>query len=253
MILKYNWDMKQVAVGGVIWSYREMLGIGTPIVIMHGWGRSGLEWEGVARELGEKTGRRVINLDLPGFGGTSIPADVTSIDDYAELVSKFLGYLKIKKVDIVGHSLGGRVGIVLSAKYGNLVEKLVLIDPAGVKPRSWKRLVVRSIAKLFGWVPKTLRRQLGQTVMDEDYKNSPKLRNLYRAVVGKELSNYLPKITCPTWVIWGERDKILPVKLVDVYKKLLPDPKVRIIWEAGHDPHLSHERELERALEEIWM
>ena len=89
--------------------------------------------------------------------------------------------------------------------------------------------------------------------MDEDFRNSPTTGDLYRAVVKHDLRSALPQIKCQTWVIWGEKDKVLPLKLVDVYKKLLTSPIVRIIWGAGHDPHLSHPIVLKRVLEEaLW-
>jgi pimeloyl-ACP methyl ester carboxylesterase len=91
-------------------------------------------------------------------------------------------------------------------------------------------------------------------MMDEDYRNTPALRELYRAIVAEDLRKYLPKIACPTWVIWGEKDPILPLTLTDIYKKLLPYPIVRVIWGAGHDPHLSHYLVLLRVLEEaVWI
>ena len=88
--------------------------------------------------------------------------------------------------------------------------------------------------------------------MDEDYRNSPALRELYRAVVARDLRIYLPKITVPTWVIWGEKDPLLPLKLTDLYKKLLPHPIVRVISEAGHYTLLTHPRQLTILLEEAW-
>ncbi len=240
--------MTQVAVGSQIWNYQEVgSGEGTPILILHGWGRSGNEWIQMAKELR----RKVYLLDLPGFGGSSLPK-VKSIFEYSELVGQFCKYMKISKVILVGHSLGGRVGIVLASQYLSLVEKLILIDPAGVKPKSMKRILLRGVAKMVAWVPSHVRRRLGESVMDEDYRHSPALRDLYRAVVGKDLREYLPKIQCLTWVIWGERDPLLPLALTDLYKKLLPYPTIRVIWEAGHDPHLTHPRELMRLLEEVW-
>jgi len=89
--------------------------------------------------------------------------------------------------------------------------------------------------------------------MDEDFRNSPTTGDLYKAVVKHDLRSALSQIKCQTWVIWGEKDKVLPLKLVDVYKKLLTYPIVRIIWGAGHDPHLSHPIVLKRVLEEaLW-
>jgi len=255
--------MTQVAVQGQIWNYEEIRDglhgrpqalsaqAGSPLLVLHGWGRSGNEWIEMAKELSACSGRKAYVVDLPGFGGSSLPK-VKDIYEYTELVVKFCEYLSIDKVILVGHSLGGRVGIVLGAKHSKLVEQLVLIDPAGVKPNSIKRTIFKTIAIFFAWIPPSLRAKIVARVMDEDYRNSPTTRELYKAIVKDDLRICLPHIKCKTWVIWGEKDKILPLVLVDIYKKLLPYPVVRVIWEAGHDPHLSHPQKLLRVLEELW-
>lgn len=247
--------MTQIAVGNQIWNYEE-IGTGvararhaSPLLVLHGWGRSGAEWVSMARELSAWSGRKVYVLDLPGFGGSTLP-EVRDIFEYSELVDKFCEYMKIEKVVLIGHSLGGRVGIVLTSKSPALVEKLILIDPAGVKPKSIKRMIFKAVAIIFNWVPQGIRGKVSERVMDEDYRNSPTLRDLYKAVVRDDLKYYLPKIKRKTWVIWGEKDKILPLSLSDSYKKLLPYPIVRVIWGAGHDPHLSHSLVLKRVIEE---
>lgn len=241
--------MTQIAVDSQIWNYVEIGGgKGIPLLILHGWGRTGNEWVQLANDLE----CRAYILDLPGFGGSSLPL-VKDIFAYTELVRDFCKYMGIPKVVLVGHSLGGRVGIVLASKYPEIVEKLILIDPAGVKPRSLKRVLLKLAAKLFAWVPRSLRVKIMGGMMDEDYRNTPTKRELYRAVVKYDLREYLTQIKRKTWVIWGEKDKVLPLNLIDTYKKLLPYPIVRIIWGAGHDPHLSHYLVLKRVLEEaVW-
>lgn len=245
--------MTQVAVKQQIWNYVEIgSGRANPIVIMHGWGRSGNEWLQLASELSNSVGSKVYVLDLPGFGGSSLPK-VTTIAEYSELVLELMNYLKIKRASLIGHSLGGRMAVYLAASYPDRVEKVVLINPAAVKPPSIKRELLKLGSKVLGLVPVNWRRKMAHGLMDEDYRNSPGLRDLYRAVVATDLRNILTKIKAQTSVIWGERDPILPIKLTKIYAALLPYPKVKIIWEAGHDPHLIHHDELKRALEEVWI
>ncbi len=86
--------------------------------------------------------------------------------------------------------------------------------------------------------------------MDEDYRNSPTLRELYRAVVGTDLQKYLSKIQAKTTVVWGEYDPILPLSLTKIYGKLLPHSTTRVVWGAGHDPHLTHYEQTLRILQE---
>ncbi len=243
--------MTQVAVGSQIWNYTEIKGGhgGSPLLILHGWGRSGNEWIRMAQDLSKWSGRKVFVLDLPGFGGSSLPK-VANIFEYSELVKDFCQYLEIDKVILLGHSLGGRVGIVLGSTYKDLVEKLILIDPAGVKPQSIKRVVLMGLAKLFSWVPSSLRTRIVGGMMDEDYRNSPTLRELYRAIVKTDLLKYLPKIEAETTIVWGEKDPILPLPLTKIYSKKVRHSRVRVVWGAGHDPHLSHYEQTLRILQE---
>lgn len=242
--------MTQVAVKNQIWNYQEIgSGKKTPMLILHGWGRNGNEWIKMAEDLFSWSRRPVYVLDLPGFGGSSLP-QVKTVLEYSQLVVGFCKYLEIDKAILIGHSLGGRVGIVLSAKYPDLVEKLILVDPAGVKPRSLKRVVLKVLAKLFAWVPPSLRARVVGGVMDEDYRNSPALRDLYRAVVGVDLRKYLPLIRQRTTVVWGENDPILPLSLTKTYRTLLPDNQIRVIWGAGHDPHLTKHEQTRVILQE---
>ncbi len=245
--------MAQVAVDKIVFNYVEY-GDGklTPVLFLHGWGRSGTEWYQMASDLSALCGRKIYVVDLPGFGGSSLPK-VNDIFEYSELMYKYCKYMGISKVMIIGHSLGGRVGLVLASKYPLFVEKLILIDPAGVKQKSIKRSIMSLVSKMFAFVPRTIRSKIVSGFMDEDFRNSPTTGDLYKAVVKDDLRSNLPIIKCKTWVIWGEKDIVLPIKLVDVYKKLLPYPIVRIIWGAGHDPHLSHPIVLTRVLEEaLW-
>lgn len=242
--------MTQIAVRNQIWHYEEVgSGKGTPLLILHGWGRSGNEWIRMARVLSERSGRKAYMLDLPGFGGSTTPR-VKDIFEYGQLVAGFCEYLGIEKVIVLGHSLGGRVGIVLASNTPAQVEKLILIDPAGVKPRSIKRVILKLVAKLFSWVPPTIRAKMAYGVMDSDYQNSPALRELYRAVVSSDLRQYLPRIKVETMVVWGEHDPVLPLSLTKVYIKLLKHSRRRLVWGAGHDPHLTHYEQTLRILQE---
>lgn len=247
----YNELMKQVAVEGAIWSYEELPGKGVSIVILHGWGRRKEEWMELGQYLHSRTGRTILIPDLPGFGGSGM-VTVQDIYEYTALLVKWLRYLGLERVSFVGHSLGGRMAVAMGARYPGLVENLVMIAPAAVKPVTLRRLILRPLRYLVKLLPRFVREAVGLIVSDVDGRDI-KRRELYKAVVKYDLRHELPKVKSPTLVIWGERDPILPLKLLGIYKKLLPDVRTRVVWEAGHDPHLTHFRELSRMVEEIWI
>lgn len=82
-----------------------------------------------------KKTRQVILLDFPGHGQSGEPQTPWAVEDFAGLVAELLGRLGVAGCDMLGHSFGGRVAIVLAAKRPQLVKKLVLVDAAGILPR----------------------------------------------------------------------------------------------------------------------
>lgn len=144
------------------------------------------------------------------------------------------------------------MGVVLGARYHALVENLILIAPAAVKPMTMRRILLHPLRIISSLIPSIIRESVSRSVSDVDGQNI-KLRELYKAVVKYDLTNELAKIKASTLVIWGERDPVLPLSLLSIYKKYLQNASVRVVWEAGHDPHLSHFRDLSRIVEEIWI
>ncbi len=112
-------------------AYRDQ-GKGKPILLLHGFGASSYTWRHVEPAL-LTSGYRVVTLDLKGFGLSDKPFDEDySIFDQAALVSQFIDYLGLKKLSVVGHSLGGGVALVLALDKNpakrERIARLVLID-----------------------------------------------------------------------------------------------------------------------------
>lgn len=112
------------------------------IVLMHGWGCNHSTLASVEK-VAAGCGYRVVNIDFPGFGQSEEPSGVWGVEEYTRMVEKFISALGIESPTLLGHSFGGRVGILYSSR--NKVDKLILVDAAGVKPRRslkyyWKRL-----------------------------------------------------------------------------------------------------------------
>jgi len=242
----------QVAVGGNVFSYERFGdGKGKKVLILHGWGRSKEEWLPIARQLALGGKKTVYVLDLPGFGGSTLPSKLRDIGEYAGIVAGFCQYLREDELVIVGHSLGGRVGIIMSSEKPALeVQKLVLMDPAGIKDFSVKRLSLQLLSKLFAFVPEEIRRKVVRVAMDEDYQQAGEKQNLYRAVVGRDLTKSLAHITCPVVLMWGDEDSIVSFKQIKVYRRKVKDLLVRVIWGAGHDPHLTNQEAVMQVLRE---
>ena len=222
------------------------------LLILPGWGRSMAEWLPVAKSLSDKY--KVIVLDLPGFGATALPKENAGVFEYAEFVSRFLAKLRIGKCIILGHSFGGRPAIILASQ-GKLVEKLVLVDSGGVEGKSWYAMTMRILRLLFSPVlavlPSLARNRISSLVGSEDYKNSGQMRKIFVRIVNQDLRHLLPKIDVPTFIIWGDKDQVLPVSQAKIFKNGINDSKIRIVWGAGHDPHLQKPEQFIAILKDI--
>ncbi len=113
--------------------YYEVYGQGPPILLLHGWGGNVNSLRPVFNHL--TASYRVYALDLPGFGRSTPPSSAWGTYDYAHLVAQFCSNLEIKSAHLIGHSFGGRVAINLCFYFPHLVNKLILVDSAGIKPR----------------------------------------------------------------------------------------------------------------------
>ena len=233
----------QVVVANILLNY-QILGNkrGRPILILHGWGRTLNEWVPVGKKLSEKY--RVILLDLPGFGGSSLPPKKKfDIYSYQKVVKKFIKKLGIKNVTLMGHSFGGKIGIVLTAK-SNLVNRLILVNSSGVESKSLMIRVFNSLTSnmkpLIQILPEGMQGKIISAIASQDYLESGKLRESFIQTVNQDVSAEARRINCPTMIVWGENDKEVPVSSAKKLDKLIQRSVLRIIWNSGHNPHLTH-------------
>jgi pimeloyl-ACP methyl ester carboxylesterase len=108
-------------------------GSGEPLVLIHGIATDRRIWEFVVPELARS--RRVVTLDLPGFGQSAPAGEDFDLERVAGRIARGLAGRGLRgPVDLVGHSLGGGVAITLAAMRPRLVRRLILVAPAGLRP-----------------------------------------------------------------------------------------------------------------------
>jgi len=238
----------QIVVDGILTHYEVVGDKPDTMLILHGWMRSLNEWMPVARQLSDRY--RVVLLDLPGFGKTQKPEKDFSIYDYAEFVEHFLKKLEIRHVTFLGHSFGGRIGIILASKT-NIVNDLILVDAAGVEKRTLFakiKIAFFKLAKLF--LTETMTNKLRDRLGSRDYKSAGALRSIFVKVVNEDLSYLLPNISAPTLLIWGNKDSEVAEWKTRRMKKLIPKSHLRVVWGSDHSPHLEKPAELMDILKE---
>ena len=221
----------------------EDTGTGQAVVLLHGWGSSLDAYNLMARAL---EGRyRVVRLDFPGFGGSESLPEPWSLEDYQNATAEFLGQLDLRQPVLVGHSCGGRV--ILRMCGNGLVKpsKIILIDSSGIRPKPTLRGRIRTAgfktAKWFlthgPWkkaAAPTLER-VRAYFGSADYNAAPPvLRQTLVRVVNEDLKEYLPRLSCPTLLIWGEKDTATPLSDAKTMERMIPDAGLCVIRGAGH-------------------
>jgi pimeloyl-ACP methyl ester carboxylesterase len=232
----------QIVVDNILTNY-EIVGDQKkkPLLILHGWQRSSDEWLPIAKNL-EKAYQSIL-LDLPGFGKTTKPTSDFSVYDYAKFVEHFLDKLGLKKITFLGHSLGARIGIILSSNT-NIIEKLVLISPAGIEKKTIFdkiKICFFKAGKIF--LPKNITERLKQRIGSADYKNASEMRSIFLKIVNEDLSYLLPKINIPTLLIWGDKDTEVPMWKIRHMKQAIQNSRIKVIWGAGHFLHVNNRKE----------
>lgn len=232
--------------------FTRIKGTGTPFLILHGWGASSDSWLKVQEILARNF--RVFVLDLPGFGKSGLPLRPWDVQDYMEFVLDFLEVHNIKHCYLLGHSFGGRISIKLSAQFPDSVIKLILIDSAGTRPAKsnfFKRILssTASFASIFSFLPgfQLFRRFFYRFIIrSTDYlKVMGVMKETFLKVISEDLTFYLEKIKSGTMIIWGEKDKITPIKDGRFIHSKIPNSKL-IILSCGHSPHLEIPEDLSK-------
>lgn len=194
---------------------------GQSIVLLHGWGQN----IDMMKPIGDrfKNDFDIIIFDLPGFGSSSEPPKFFSCFDYVELLHQALMELGVDNPIIVGHSFGGKLGLIYASKYS--VKKLVCLASPFCKEIQKVTMKVRLLKfmkkipivnKLEGFVKK----HMGST----DYRNaSGVMRDILVGHVNLDITEDVKKIKCPTLLIWGTSDEAVSIERAYQLEKLIKD------------------------------
>jgi pimeloyl-ACP methyl ester carboxylesterase len=208
------------------------------IIILHGWGHSASLWSGLQSQL-QNLGYNVIVPDLPGFGSRINRAVDFGVGDYAGwFVQEFGDLISDEKIVLIGHSLGGRIGIELAQENPLWLEKLILIGTPGIYEPSVKTKIIKKLSFL-KQIPVLSKLASGVNTEYEQAK-ATNLKETYQNVVSHDQKSILCKIQCPTVLVWGSDDVTVPVSVAKKMNQLIFGSKLTLIPHSGHSPHLDN-------------
>lgn len=222
----------QVNIKDILVNYK-VSGVGPPIIFLHGWGRNLNDFDKVTKQIDDDF--TVYQLDLPGFGQTFLAKSLT-IEEYADIIHEFSLSLAINNPILIGHSFGGRIAMMYAAKYK--LDKLVLIASPGIKPRFnlLKYLKIKTY-KLF----KIMKIKLNTGSIDYKNANNNLKETLVKAI-NFDLTEYAKKIDIPTLLIYGEKDKQVPLYIGCKLNKFIKNSALITIPKCGHFPYVEKYR-----------
>ncbi len=231
----------------------KVAGSGPCILILHGWESSSDRWQKVGEFLVQNN-FLVIIPDLPGFGKSSPPPIPWTVSDYLELVVRFVEKLYAKNdisghFFLLGHSFGGRIAIKFGAVYPKKISGLILCSAGGIISKKSARVKFfyfsAKVGKIFFSLPVLRRiqnfvRKILYRLSDaRDYlRASPLMKETMKKIISENLIPYLSKIKISTLIIWGTKDKILPLGDARIIKEKIQNSTLEIIPNIGHAPNL---------------
>ncbi len=223
------------------------------LLLLHGWGCSSQLMANVQNEM--QSTMHVVSLDFPGHGQSSPPPEPWGVPEFAEMTAQVIARLDLAPCDIVAHSFGGRVAILLAAERPELVRGLVLTGAAGIrKPASGRQSARQTLYKalrgmmnvaeklrVFGTLPERGREALVQRFGSPDYRVlDPEMRKTFVKVVSLDLTDRLSEIKAPTLLFWGAQDTQTPLFMGKLMEEKIPDAGLVVEEDAGHFAYLEH-------------
>jgi pimeloyl-ACP methyl ester carboxylesterase len=234
-------------------------GRGPCVVLVHGFGSSLATWKDVIPALAED--HDVVALDLPGFGLSDQPADL-SVEDLPRAVVGMMDRLSIGRAALVGNSLGGATVALVAGWWPDRVSALVLVDAAGFnlaptdRPRlvEWtmgpagallarlpgKRVVVEAALRQVFHDPRLVTPERVAEYLQGAMRpgSFASVRSLGESLRGRAsvVKEALAHVTAPTLVVWGADDRWIPLVDADRFVAAIPGARKVVIPDCGHVP-----------------
>jgi pimeloyl-ACP methyl ester carboxylesterase len=231
----------------------------SPIVLLHGFGSSLHAWDGWAAALRDR--RRVVRLDLPGFGLTGpSPDNLYGLERDMRVTLAVLDRLGIARVVIGGNSLGGAVAWRMALGAPARVDKLILVDAGGYPQHATSIPIGMRLLRLPGlpWVmqhtlPKSLVAQGFRNLFGDPDRVTPEMiersfeltsrEGNRRALVDRTrqrtpntLYERIPELKLPTLIIWGGRDRLIPPDDAERFHREIAGSVLVMFDDLGHAP-----------------
>ena len=237
---------------------------GEVFLLVHGYGGSSYTWHHWLPALARRG--RVLQVDLKGFGGAPKPDDGRYTPaDLAELLFEFILEQDLRRINLVGHSLGGGLSLLTALRLVDAGEtrlvRLVLIAAPAYRqklpplvPLSRTPRLSQTLARVVG-IERIVSYVLRTIVFDTSAITKEQIRaysvglesegglraamDVGRTILPDDLdaiARRYPEIEIPTLLLWGDRDRVIPLRIAHRLAEDLPRARIHVIEECGHIP-----------------
>ena len=240
---------EEVTIGTIKTTYL-LCGTGEPVIFLHGAGAGAITWYPSIHAISKNF--QVIAPDIVGYGESDKPDAPYNRPYFSKWLKDFLKELKIAKAHIVGLSQGGAIALQFAIDNPEMVDKLVLVDSAGLGAKVsfwpligtiWMNSFPSSMANRFNSryiLHKPINRDPNHSsysIAVLKYKGGKNAFKQGRGTAVSKISEELLKqIENKTLIIWGKDDKLFSVKYGETATKIIPNAKLHVIQDAGHLP-----------------
>jgi 2-hydroxy-6-oxonona-2,4-dienedioate hydrolase len=244
-------EEKSVVVFGQKIHYVEAGNDGPTLILLHGLGADSSIWAANLATLSEKT--HVFAIDQIGFGRSDKPLLDYRITTFTDFLYGFMQALKIPRATLVGHSVGGWVAADFAVQHHDMIDKLVLVDSAGVTPKEWKggRTPVnlnpasltdtRKTLEFLFYDKAIITDQLVQQLFERRLRNGDGY-TVTRVLEGMGFDAWptkrLAAVKAATLLIWGREDALTPVGHGETLHKGIPNSRLEVLGHCGHLPQI---------------
>jgi len=226
-------------------SYLE-IGEGTPIIIMHGLMGGLSNFDGVVNFFPDK-GYKVVIPELPIY---SMPILKTNVKNIAVFVSQFLELKGYKEVILLGNSLGGHIGLMVTKLFPEKVKALVITGSSGLYesamgetyPKRGDYDYIKKKAENVFYDPAIATKEIVDEVYASVNDRNKLIRTLSiaKSAIRHNMGKDLPDMMTPTCIIWGKNDHVTPPEVAIEFDQKLPDSDLYWIDKCGHAAMMEH-------------
>ena len=229
---------------------------GTPLLFIHGWLGSSLEW--IYQAAYFRSRDHIILLDLPGYGKSDKPNENYSIDFFSNVIVDFIHQLGYNETILIGHSLGGLIAQNIAIQNPKLVNKLILISTSAISQPSFNKFLLFWINVIFrinytNFLKRTLKRINSIEAENREFRRQLKYAlTIPKPVVLSTFNNMtfkfnknenITNIFQPTLILYGADDRIITESEIVTLDSLIPNSELYIIENSPHRVMVkSHDR-----------